>query len=72
MTNPADATCVGSPYLPPSQPPPVDPNADFDTYTLGPHIDDMPPIDDTPHIPVAPHIPTAPHIGGGMGMPGHI
>ena len=71
MTNPADAACAGSPYLP-SQPPPVDPSAPFDTYTLGPHIDDMPPIDDTPHIPVMPHIPTAPHIGGGMGMPGHI
>jgi hypothetical protein len=35
----------------------------FDTFTGGPHIDDMPPIDDTPHIPT----------GMGMaGMPGHI
>ena len=39
----------------------MDPSTPFDTFTLGPHIDDMMPIDDT-----------AAHIGGmGMGA-GHI
>ena len=45
----------------------MDPTAPFDTFTLGPHIDDMMPIDDT-----AAHMAATPHIGGmGMGGP-HI
>jgi hypothetical protein len=41
------------------------PNAPFDTYTLGPHIDDMMPIDDT--------AAAMPSMGGmGVGGAGHI
>jgi hypothetical protein len=77
---PGDAACAGSPFLPPSPPPPpppiapppiapIDAGLPFDTFTGGPHIDDMPPIDDTHMDPVMPHIPS----GIGMaGMPGHI
>ncbi len=79
---PGDAACAGSPFLPPSPPPPpppppiapppiapIDAGLAFDTFTGGPHVDDMPPIDDTHMDPVMPHIPT----GMGMaGMPGHI
>ncbi|MGZ5395640.1 MAG: hypothetical protein ACXWEI_09300 [Mycobacterium sp.] len=53
----------------PIAPPPMDPTAPFDSFTLGPHIDDMMPIDDT-----AAHMAATPHIGGtgmgGMGMGG--
>jgi hypothetical protein len=46
----------------------MDPTAPFDTFTLGPHIDDMMPIDDT-----AAHMAATPHIGGmGMGGAPHI
>jgi hypothetical protein len=53
----------------------MDPTAPFDTFTLGPHIDDMMPIDDTAaHIGGmgmgGPHIGGMGMGGGGMGMGG--
>jgi|GEM_PF-2286153 len=89
-TDPSSAACTGSPYLPPAPPAPPPPplaappiaaapiapiGAPFDTFTLGPHIDDMMPMDDTAmHMAEMGHLGMG-HIGmghiGGMGS-GHI